>query len=154
MIGFNLFLFEVVPSLRHKNLEDLIYSNRREKMNYLRKKGIPLFFTLCLVSGLTLGASVAQAHPPHGPKFHKHWFKKHRKHHHKYRYIYYPAAQVYYSPVRRVYYYPYPGGWTFSATLPNRIRLGRGVALELGGPVPYNYHPVVVKQYPVIVVGG
>jgi hypothetical protein len=121
-------------------------------MKFLRKKIIPLFFSICLALGLTLGGGLSYADPPHWAPAHGYRAKKYNKHYKKYRYIYYPASQVYYSPVRGGYFYPYPGGWTFSVSLPSRFRLSKAVFLELGDPTPYFYHPVVLQQYPVIVV--
>ncbi|HKY63103.1 MAG TPA: hypothetical protein VJR29_06770 [bacterium] len=90
--------------------------------------------------------SMTYADPPRHAK--AYGYKKNKA----YKYTYYPASQVYYSPVRGGYYYPYAGGWRFGVTLPTGIILGNGVAVTLGGPTPYVYHPTVIQQYPVVIV--
>ncbi len=118
-------------------------------------------FTLGIAFSFAWGGGLAYADPPqwapahgyHGKKYKKYKKHKHKHHKHKkYSYVYYPNNQVYYSPVRRGYYYPYRGNWVFNVNLPNSIRLGRAVSIELGGPTPYAYHPTVINQYPVVVV--
>src|SRR4030095_3472553 len=93
-----------------------------------------LLFCLVLLVGLGLSSPSAWA-----------------KHGHKYKYIYYPGAQVYYSPVAHRYYYLSNGAWIYAVQPPPTVRLGRSVSVQLGGPVPYVYHPTVIQQYPVII---
>ena len=69
----------------------------------------------------------------------------------EYQYIYYPSSQVYYSPGVHRYYYMSDGTWTYGPAAPVGINLGNGVSINLGGPVPYVYHPTVIQQYPVVV---
>ena len=64
------------------------------------------------------------------------------------KYVYYPAQQVYYSPVHSSYYYMDNGVWVTKRHGP-KARLGKSVAIDLNGPVPYTYHPTVIQQYPV-----
>jgi len=70
---------------------------------------------------------------------------------HHYRYYYYPGEQVYYSPYGHRYYYMDNGAWAYGVAPPPSVRLGRHVSIDLGGPVPYVYHPTVIQQYPVVV---
>ena len=65
-------------------------------------------------------------------------------------YQYYSSAQVYFDLQRKVYFYYSGGGWQFSASLPDslRVNLGESVTLEMGTDQPYIYHSDVVKQYP------
>ncbi|GEM_PF-2605079 len=84
----------------------------------------------------------------HDEGHHRHW----KKHTRVYGYTYYPSSQVYYSPVVRKYYYLNNGAWTESVSAPLSIKLGKGISINLGGPVPYVYHPTVIQQYPVLIV--
>jgi hypothetical protein len=107
-------------------------------------------WALVLVLGFILGPGAAWADPPPWAPAYGH----RAKHHHgvTYKYIYYPSSQVYYSPVQHRYYYMDNGAWIYGVTVPPSIRLGKSVSVDLGGPVPYIYHPTVIQQYPVVVV--
>jgi len=109
-------------------------------MKTLSKKWFVL--PLLGLSLIAIDPPIARADPPPWAHGHKHQ---------KYIYTYYPSSQVYYSPVRRGYYYMNNSSWVFAPTAPATVRLGRGVSIELGGPVPYVYHPTVIQQYPVVV---
>jgi hypothetical protein len=114
-----------------------------------KKIGIT-FLSSVLLLGVSMAApNLASADPPPWAPAHGYRAKKHHK---KYHYTYYPSSQIYYSPVRRGYYYPYSGGWRFGVSLPSGISLGNGISIELGGPTPYDYHPTVIQQYPVVIV--
>jgi hypothetical protein len=126
-------------------------NSKEEFMRCERKIRWASFLGLVFTFILTLGSGVALADPP--PWAPAHGYRA--KHHHDarvYKYMYYPGAQVYYSPVRHGYYFLDNGAWTYSTVVPAGIRLGNAVSIELGGPVPYVYHPTVIQQYPVIVV--
>ncbi len=117
---------------------------------YIQKMGAGFILSLALFAlSLPLQANPPPWAPAHGyrAKHHKH---KHYKKTHSY--VYYPAAQVYYSPVVRKYYYMNDGVWVTSPTAPLSINLGKSVSIQLGGSVPYVYHPTVVQEYPVLVV--
>lgn len=105
-------------------------------------------FILSTVIITTVGLTVpvvSKADPPPWAPAHGHRAKH-------YKYIYYPGAQVYYSPVVHRYYYMNSGAWTYGPAAPVGINLGKGVSINLGGSVPYVYHPTVIQQYPVVVV--
>ena len=122
-------------------------------MEGLRRKFFPWLFALAISLLFSFGAGLAYAHPTYGaPGYPAYGYRvKHQKHHkkHSYKYIYYPAAQIYYSPFQGGYYFLNNGYWAFSSYAPRRVRLGRGVTINLAGPTPYYYHPTVVTQYPV-----
>lgn len=106
------------------------------------------FALACLIwDPIPLQADPPPWAPAHGyrAKHHKHYKKNHS-------YIYYPSSQVYYSPIVRKYYYMNNGTWITSPTAPLSINLGKSVSIQLGGSVPYVYHPTVVQEYPVVVV--
>jgi hypothetical protein len=118
-------------------------------MGTLKKISITAMAALLTMAGTLFVAESSRADPPPWAPAHGYRQKQAKTH---YRYIYYPASQVYFAPERGGYYYLDNGGWTFGATLPPRINLGRSVSIDLGGPVPYAYHPVVLQRYPVVVV--
>ena len=104
-------------------------------VRYIKKYVRFLMVGFCLSLSLGFFTPMAQA--------------KHK--HHQYKYIYYPGSQVYYSPGIHRYYYMDNGAWTYGVAPPPNIRLGKNVSVDLGGPVPYVYHPTVIQQYPVII---
>lgn len=105
-------------------------------------------------------STAVHADPPPWAKAHGYRAKKHEHHEHEeerhykkhYSYIYYPSSQVYYSPVVKRYYYLNNGAWMQSPTAPLSINLGKSVSITLGGSTPYVYHPMVVKEYPAVVI--
>jgi len=102
-----------------------------------------------------LASPVVYADPPPWAKAHGYRAKKHHEERHykkNYSYVYYPSSQVYYSPVVKRYYYLNNGAWMQSQTAPLSINLGKSVSITLGGSTPYVYHPMVVKEYPAVVV--
>jgi hypothetical protein len=119
-------------------------------MKNFRKRFFPwlwaLVFSLVfnLVGGVAFAHSIYYQAPVYGyPIYHHH-------HHNRfYQYIYYPGAQVYYSPFNGRYYYLNNGYWTYAFYPPPYIRLGPSVTINLGGPIPYYYHPSVLSSYPV-----
>ena len=116
------------------------------------KKLATVLLPALLLCGFNIAApSLAFADPPHWAPAHGHRAKKYKKNV-QYKYIYYPSSQVYYSPVQRRYYYPYSGGWRYGSVIPTGISLGNGISINLGGAIPYVYHPTVIQQYPVVVV--
>jgi hypothetical protein len=64
------------------------------------------------------------------------------------KYIYYPPSQVYFNPASTHYFYMDNGVWVDRTVAPVGINLGKGVSVNLGGPIPYTYHPEVIRQYP------
>lgn len=60
----------------------------------------------------------------------------------RYRYQYFPEAQVYYDPSRELFFYTYRGEWIKSPALPRelRSRLGDFVTVELNEDDPLRYH--------------
>ena len=106
---------------------------------------ILILLTVTLTAFTLAMPAVTLADPPPWAPAHGHRAKH-------YQYIYYPASQVYYSPGVHRYYYMNSGVWTYGVAAPVGINLGKGVSINLGGPVPYVYHPTVVQQYPVVVV--
>lgn len=114
-----------------------------------RDKKIAWGFLLSLVLslGFALEPSVVWADPPPWAPAHGYRSKHHQ--HNDYAYTYYPSSQVYYNPVVHKYYYMNNGSWTNGIAAPSSINLGKGVSINLGGPDPYVYHPIVLKQYPV-----
>lgn len=120
-------------------------------MKFLKKNKFKFLGTALLGLFLTFSFPVQADPPPWAPA---HGYRaKHHKHSKKtYSYVYYPAAQVYYSPVVRKYYYMNNGAWVTSPTAPLSINLGKSVSIQLGGSVPYVYHPTVIQEYPVVVV--
>jgi hypothetical protein len=64
----------------------------------------------------------------------------------RYRYHYFPAAQVYYDPSREVYFY-FDHDWVKAASLPRRIeeRLGDYVLVEMPTDTPDAFHAQVRK---------
>lgn len=128
--------------------DELIHPEERV-MEGLRRKILPWLSALVISFILSFGAGLAYAHPsyygaPYGYRAKHH---KHKKI--SYKYIYYPRAQVYYSPFQRGYYFLNNGYWNFGNYAPRRVRLGPSVTINLGGPVPYYYHPTVLSKYPV-----
>jgi hypothetical protein len=68
----------------------------------------------------------------------------------KYKYRYYPYAQVYYDAGRSLYFYFTNNTWQATASLPMQLKmsLGHDVTLEMNTDKPYRYHSDVIKQYP------
>jgi len=68
----------------------------------------------------------------------------------RYRYDYYPDAEVYFDTGRGVYFYLSDGHWQVSATLPQRlrIRLGEHVSIEMDSDKPYSKHAAHRDKYP------
>jgi hypothetical protein len=68
----------------------------------------------------------------------------------RYKYQYYPDANVYYEPSREVFFYMNEGEWIKSPTLPRalRNRLGDFVIVELASDDPTRYHADVLRRYP------
>ncbi len=68
----------------------------------------------------------------------------------RYRYHYYPDAEVYFDTGRGVYFYLSDGQWRVSATLPRRLRvhLGEHVSIEMESDKPYSKHAAHRDKYP------
>ncbi len=79
--------------------------------------------------------------PPHAPA---HGYRE------KYRYRYYPSAQVYFDVDRSVYFYFEDGGWRVSASLPRyfSVNLDGYVHIELDTDKPYMHFDEHRKKYP------
>ena len=79
--------------------------------------------------------------PPHAPA---HGYRA------KYRYHYYPSAQVYFDTDRRIYFYLEGQDWRAGASLPQHlaVRLGAPVTLQLDTDKPYSAHSRHQRQYP------
>ncbi len=123
-------------------LKELDMDNRNKKINILM--GFALTTLVALPTPLL-------ADPPPWAPAHGHRAKKHHKHKKQYSYVYYPSSQVYYRPEVKRYYYMNNGVWTQSASAPVQINLGKSVSINLGGSIPYVYHPNVIQEYPVII---
>jgi len=101
-----------------------------------------------LIFAFTLAAMPsALADPPPWAPAHGYRAKKAKM----YKYYYYPAQQVYYRP-NYGYYYMDNNNWRYAPRLPTTINLGNRVSIDLGTPLPYTQHPVVLQQYPLVVV--
>jgi hypothetical protein len=111
----------------------------------MKKIGTIILSSVMLLGLITATPVVSRADPPPWAPAHGHRAKH-------YKYIYYPSSQVYFNPVVGRYYYMNSGVWTYGVAAPVGINLGKGVSITLGGPVPYVYHPVVLQQYPIVVV--
>ena len=57
----------------------------------------------------------------------------------KYKYNYYPQANVYYDATRKLYFYAEGGNWRASVSLPInlKLRLGDHVTIEMDSDKPY-----------------
>jgi hypothetical protein len=65
-----------------------------------------------------------------------------------YHYVYYPEEEVYYVPETHVYWWAVGGEWRSGPRVPDSIRLGGSVNLDVDGRDPWRHHEVIVKQYP------
>ena len=74
--------------------------------------------------------------PPHGQQA-------------RFRYQYFPTAQVYYDPIRELFFYQENGQWIKSPALPRylRNRLGDFVVLDMNTETPYIFQAQVSKYY-------
>jgi hypothetical protein len=113
------------------------------------RRFFPWLLALVLSLAINLGTDLAYANHAYYVTPVGYVPVKHHKHKKNYRYYYYPTSQVYYSPFNGRYYYLNNGYWSYAPVLPPNIRLGPSVSINLGGPVPYYYHPTVVSRYPV-----
>ncbi len=79
--------------------------------------------------------------PPHAPA---HGYRA------KYKYHYYPHAQVYFDISREVYFYMEGNAWRMSACLPGglHVRLGDYVAIDMDSDKPYKHFKKHKKKYP------
>jgi hypothetical protein len=68
----------------------------------------------------------------------------------RYRYHYYPDAEIYFDTGRGLYFYLSDGQWRVSATLPQRlrVRLGEHVSIEMESDKPYSKHAANRDKYP------
>jgi|GEM_PF-1555685 len=68
----------------------------------------------------------------------------------RFKYQYFPSAQVYYDPVRELFFFQKNGQWVKSPGLPGylRNRLGDFVVLEMDTNTPYIFQPQVIRYYP------
>lgn len=68
----------------------------------------------------------------------------------RFKYQYFPSAQVYYEPMREVFFYRENGRWIKSPVLPRylRSRLGDFVVLEMNTATPYIFQAQVSESYP------
>ncbi len=69
------------------------------------------------------------------------------EHEGKYRYVYYPQAEVYYVPETGIYWYYDQSTWRHDARPPSDIRLGTGYEIEEDQPYPWERHETIVKKY-------
>lgn len=128
----------------------MIYPEERFMKNL--RRFFPWLLALIFSLAINLGADLAYAnHAYYSTPGYGYYPIKHHKHHRRqfYKYYYYPAVQVYYSPFNGRYYYLNNGYWNYAFYPPPRIRLGPSVTVNLGGPIPYYYHPTVLAKYPV-----
>ena len=65
-----------------------------------------------------------------------------------YHYVYYPEEEAYYVPETRVYWWADRGEWRSGPRMPDGIKLGASVKLDVDGRDPWRHHEVIVKQYP------
>lgn len=68
----------------------------------------------------------------------------------RWRYHYYPSAEVYFSPFANLYFYRDDGVWISAAILPPRFRidLRHYVVVEIDDDRPYRRHPEIRRHYP------
>ncbi len=130
-------------------------------MKYEKNKIWGVFKFLSFLGVWILAPYLAVADPPPWAPAHGYRDKQegdwdehheHHKHYKNYHYVYYPAHQIYYSQDRGGYYYLNNGAWVFGVQPPIGIQLGKSVSIQLGGPVPYVYHPTVIQQYPAVII--
>ncbi len=106
---------------------------------------VMLFSPACTRVGIELGGPGPGYHhggpPPHAPA---HGYRA------KYRYYYYPSAQVYFDVTRKAYFYMEGGRWRMSVSLPEylRVRLGSHVTIDMDTDKPYTHFAEHKKKYP------
>ena len=65
-----------------------------------------------------------------------------------YHYVYYPDEEAYYVPETRIYWWSVGGEWRSGSHVPDGIKLGTSVKLDVDDRDPWRHHDVVVKHYP------
>jgi hypothetical protein len=65
-----------------------------------------------------------------------------------YHYMYYPEEEAYYVPETHVYWWADHGTWRSGPRMPDGIRLGASVKLDVDAQEPWRHHDVIVKRYP------
>jgi hypothetical protein len=65
-----------------------------------------------------------------------------------YHYVYYPEEEVYFVPETRVYWWTDGTGWYSGPRVPEGIRLGARVNLDVDAPEPWRHHTVIIERFP------
>ena len=65
-----------------------------------------------------------------------------------YHYMYYPEEEVYFVPETRVYWWADHGEWRSGPRMPDGIRLGTSVKLDVDDRDPWRHHDVILKHHP------
>jgi hypothetical protein len=65
-----------------------------------------------------------------------------------YHYVYYPEEEVYFVPETRVYWWADHGTWRSGPRIPDGIKLGVNVKLDVDGRDPWQHHSVIHEKFP------
>lgn len=65
-----------------------------------------------------------------------------------YHYTYYPDEEVYFVPETSVYWWSVGGEWRSGPRVPEGIKLGASVRLDVDGRDPWQHHTVIHGKFP------
>jgi hypothetical protein len=65
-----------------------------------------------------------------------------------YHYVYYPEEEVYFVPETHVYWWAVGGEWRSGPRVPDNIKLGANVKLDVDGRDPWQHHSVIHEKFP------
>jgi hypothetical protein len=65
-----------------------------------------------------------------------------------YHYVYYPEEEAYFVPETHIYWWSVGGEWRSGPHVPDSIKLGASINLDVDDRDPWRHHEVIVKRYP------